>query len=303
MSVFRRALNVLGSRLHAKHMLSSIVRPSQSDSKNYAKRKLAMFASCAGVAAALALKDYHAAAEAQPQSMAPPCQCGGWDSNWDMRASKKVEEEKKAEGDAPATKAKRTVTRHIVLVRHGQYVASSKDEECVLSELGKRQADLTGQRLKAMNVKFSKIYFSTMMRARQTAEIIKQYFPEVPAERCELSREGAPIRPVPPPSTTAWSPAEHLFFQEGARIEAAFRKYFYRPPESQVTDTYELVVCHGNVIRYFVCRALQIPPEAWLRFSIHNCGLTFVAINSNGDVSVRGVGDVGHMKPEETTSN
>jgi hypothetical protein len=44
------------------------------------------------------------------------------------------------------------------------------------------------------------------------------------------------------------------FYQDGARIEAAFRKYFHRAERSQETDSYEILVCHANVIRYFVCR-------------------------------------------------
>jgi serine/threonine-protein phosphatase PGAM5 len=44
------------------------------------------------------------------------------------------------------------------------------------------------------------------------------------------------------------------FYQDGARIEAAFRKYFHRAEKSQETDSYDILVCHANVIRYFVCR-------------------------------------------------
>jgi broad specificity phosphatase PhoE len=43
-------------------------------------------------------------------------------------------------------------------------------------------------------------------------------------------------------------------------------------------DSYDVVVCHGNVIRYFVCRALQLPPEGWLKLATFNCGLTHLAI-------------------------
>jgi hypothetical protein len=31
----------------------------------------------------------------------------------------------------------------------------------------------------------------------------------------------------------------------------------------QKEDSYEVVVCHANVIRYFVCKALQVPTEVW----------------------------------------
>ena len=44
------------------------------------------------------------------------------------------------------------------------------------------------------------------------------------------------------------------FFRDGARIEAAFRKYFHRASPTQDKSTIEVVVCHANVIRYFVCR-------------------------------------------------
>ena len=44
------------------------------------------------------------------------------------------------------------------------------------------------------------------------------------------------------------------FFQDNARIEAAFRKHVHRADTEQVGDSVEVYVCHANVIRYFVCR-------------------------------------------------
>ena len=44
------------------------------------------------------------------------------------------------------------------------------------------------------------------------------------------------------------------FYRDGARIEAAFRKYFHRAPPTQEKSSVEVLVCHANVIRYFVCR-------------------------------------------------
>jgi serine/threonine-protein phosphatase PGAM5 len=97
-----------------------------------------------------------------------------------------------------------------------------------------------------------------------------------------------------------------------ARIEAAYQKYFYRadsppiltPEQLQVLGAgerheYEIIVCHANVIRYFVCRALQIPPEAWLRMCPFNCSLTYLTIRPTGSVSLRMLGDIGHL-PQNT---
>lgn len=44
------------------------------------------------------------------------------------------------------------------------------------------------------------------------------------------------------------------YYRDGPRIEAAFRKYFHRADFSQKNDSYTILVCHANVIRYFVCR-------------------------------------------------
>ena len=55
-----------------------------------------------------------------------------------------------------------------------------------------------------------------------------------------------------------------------------------------------VLVCHGNVIRYFVCRALQIDPECWLRMAVDNASITIVDIHASGKVSLRTLGNNGH---------
>lgn len=44
------------------------------------------------------------------------------------------------------------------------------------------------------------------------------------------------------------------YYEDGARIEAAFRNYIHRADAKQQEDSYEVFVCHANVIRYIVCR-------------------------------------------------
>jgi len=74
------------------------------------------------------------------------------------------------------------------------------------------------------------------------------------------------------------------------------------PPErSTELHEYDIVVCHANVIRYFALRALQLPPEAWLRMATFNCSLTYILIRPNGNVSIRLLGDVGHLPMAKTT--
>ena len=109
--------------------------------------------------------------------------------------------------------------------------------------------------------------------------------------------------------------------------ERAFENYFHRadpPPQQKINDEeliasttttttidsnkeqiqqheFEIIVGHANIIRYFFCRALQLPPEAWLRLCIFNCSLTYLTIRPTGTVSARMLGDIGHLGYENST--
>jgi len=250
-----------------------------------------------------------------------------WDINWDKRNpddlvkplkdnSTESDIEKRAEDVKNAhPKAKRT----IILVRHGQYnIKADQDSERYLTDLGKEQADITGKRIselvKHLKTKTTKdengnptpltVNFvkSTMTRATQTANIILEHFPEVTEHQsCDLIREGAPCPPDPP--FPEWDPSPADFFIEGSRIEAAFRKYIHRASADQENDSVDVLVCHGNVIRYFVCRGLQFPAEAWLRFGVHNGSITVMTINKKGDVILTALGESGHLPVDKLTFN
>mmetsp|Transcript_19833 Transcript_19833/g.24457 ORF Transcript_19833/g.24457 Transcript_19833/m.24457 type:complete len:302 (-) Transcript_19833:202-1107(-) len=232
-----------------------------------------------------------------------------WDKNWDGR------EEKKRENG---------VTKHYILIRHGQYDESSEDDnERKLTALGRRQAHLTGLRLAEMirgidkfrGMPVTRIHVSHMTRAKETAELIATHLPDHIETCCPdpLLNEGIPSRFVP---TRPEKNIEDDLAINGRRIELAFNKYFKRSTDDVTAMTtnfrhpvdnrheeheVEIFVCHGNVIRYFFCRALQLPPEAWLRFSTFNCSLTYLMVKPNGTVSCRMLGDVGHLGYGNTT--
>lgn len=112
---------------------------------------------------------------------------------------------------------------------------------------------------------------------------------------------------------------------DGARIDAAFAKYFYRPDAAQEKDSYTIIVSHANVIRYLVCRwklifilgahelrnrqssesylcrVLQFDTVGWLRFSLYNGSITWLSINASGAVRVRCLGEAGYMEPSALT--
>lgn len=233
-----------------------------------------------------------------------------WDDNWDRRDPSSIVKPSKdpnseAEKENYKNKVKEATpksSRHLILIRHGQYnTDGTKDVERMLTNLGREQAQLTGLRLKELAHPYTLLVHSNMTRARESCEIIHKHLPDLPLRVDELLQEGAPIPPEPP--VGHWRPEADKFFKEGARIEAAFRKYFHRADAKQTEDTYEVVVCHANVIRYFVCRALQLPPEAWLRMSMYNGSVTWLSVRPSGRVSLRYHGDAGHMPPKMLTTN
>ncbi|XP_055368140.1 serine/threonine-protein phosphatase PGAM5, mitochondrial isoform X2 [Betta splendens] len=229
-----------------------------------------------------------------------------WDFNWDKRDPSALSNGKKKESPAEDPSSERDngkpkATRHILLIRHSQYnLSGNSDKERILTPLGREQAELTGQRLAALGMKYDVLIHSSMSRAVETANIISKHLPGpgVDLVSCDLLREGAPIEPVPP--VTHWKP-DAVYHEDGARIEAAFRRYIHRADPKQKEDSYEIIVCHANVIRYFVCRALQFPPEGWLRMGLNNGSITWLTIRPSGRVALRTLGDSGFMPPDKLT--
>lgn len=232
-----------------------------------------------------------------------------WDKNWDLREPEKRSEEDKGRSDENNNVAggervgkMPTATRNIILIRHGQYNLDGKtDSERYLTPLGREQAKLTGFRLAELKLPYTYLLHSNMSRAMETSQLISQNLPHVPVLPADgILREGAPI--TPEPRVGSWKP-EHYYQQDGARIEAAFRKHFHRAGLDQVEDSYEIVVCHANVIRYFVCRALQLPPEAWLRLSLKHASLTWLVFRPSGSVHTKCIGEAGHLPQDMLTTS
>ncbi|XP_007557017.1 PREDICTED: serine/threonine-protein phosphatase PGAM5, mitochondrial isoform X1 [Poecilia mexicana] len=248
----------------------------------------------------------HAAQPARtPVNHTPAATGPGWDFNWDKRDPSVLSNGRKRESvtEDPSSEqdnSKPKATRHILLIRHSQYnLSGNGDTERVLTPLGREQAELTGQRLAALGLKYDVLIHSSMTRATETAHIISKYIPGVDLVSCDLLREGAPVEPVPP--VTHWKPDAVQYHEDGARIEAAFRRYIHRADPKQKEDSYEIIVCHANVIRYFVCRALQFPPEGWLRMGLNNGSITWLTIRPSGRVALRTLGDAGFMPPDKLT--
>ena len=184
-------------------------------------------------------------------------------------------------------------TRTIYLIRHGYYDEADTRDEYVgkeLTPLGIAQARLVAARLKGMPIEFSSLISSTMTRARQTAMIINESFPELTLNQSPRIAECTP----PTWRKDIMADTDSIEMYECVdNLEKAFGEYFITSPDEK--DRNDIIVCHGNVIRYFVTKVLKVDPLSWLQMSISNCSLTIIRITPNGNMKLDAFSDYGHI--------
>ena len=175
-------------------------------------------------------------------------------------------------------------TRKIILARHGQY--HSDPEE--LTDLGRAQAELLAARLSSEAI--DGLISSTLPRAKETASILHRYHPGCKYQSTSLLDESIAYRPRLPAS---WSDliSEESLVESQQQLEGAMLRFFKSTRSALQTD---LLVCHGNIIRTLVCRAMNFPLGAWSELRIHHCSLTTLLITRQR-VSLLSFNDIGHL--------
>ena len=188
--------------------------------------------------------------------------------------------------------------RTLYLVRHGEYDRADARPEDVgkgLVPIGVAQARLLGARLRGLGIRFDAFDSSPLTRARQTAEVLRD---ELPGSTLRILPELAECSP-PTRRTEAVkdTPAAE---QEACRkrLDALFAARLVPSPDA---DRHELLVAHGNVIRYLVTKALGVDTTAWLEMSVHHASVTVIRVEPDGRFKVIAVGDSGHLPPSLMT--
>lgn len=182
--------------------------------------------------------------------------------------------------------------RTIYLVRHGHYASDPSIDEQVgpgLSPIGVAQARLAGARIGGLPVLFEGLYVSPMQRARDTAAVIASDLQDPRfsvvddlAECTPPTRDAAIMAKEDPAKLAACS----------EQFDRAFARFFQPARGRERSD---LLVCHGNVIRSMVVRALGVDADAWLAMSVGHASITSIRIQPDGSFKVIAVGDVGHL--------
>ncbi|MBD8527653.1 histidine phosphatase family protein [Pseudomarimonas arenosa] len=199
---------------------------------------------------------------------------------------------------APVAVAESTSARVIWLVRHGHYLPDASADPKLgpgISPLGVAQAHLVGDRLAQFPQTFDARYVSPLQRARDTAAVMGQSLSGATFEVVSDLAECTP--PTRRQAITEQMPESELIACQ-QQLDRLFETYFKPGGDAAQRN---LMVCHGNVIRYLITRALGVDKQAWLEMSVGHASLTQIRIEADGSYKVIAAGDVGHLTPSLLT--
>jgi serine/threonine-protein phosphatase PGAM5 len=196
----------------------------------------------------------------------------------------------------PAPSKPVTGIHFVYLVRHGIYDrdTSATDDRVSngLNALGHEQARLAGARLAALGIKFDRLISSEYLRAKQTADDMGAPMKMTP------TRDGLLNECTPSSSNArlmAGEKPEDVAACDSVRA-VAWQRYFVPTPDH---DTYDVLVCHGNVIRWTLMRALAADTKHWSDQDIGNASLSIIAVRPDGSIRLAMYSDVGHVPVEK----
>ena len=188
-----------------------------------------------------------------------------------------------------AAQSQPTATHTLYLIRHGAYVADRNADPQLgpgLTALGIAQARLIAARLNGAGVKFDSMTSSPMQRARDTAAVMHETLATLPVAQSPLLRECMP----PVFESVEAEAAERAACAK--QLDQAFAEFFTPTKNANRND---ILVAHGNVIRYLVMKALKVDTRAWLGMSVPHASLTVIQVYADGSTKVLAVGDSGHI--------
>ncbi len=187
--------------------------------------------------------------------------------------------------------------RVIYLIRNGQYDRDALDPvdelSAPLTDIGRQQAQLTGRALSHLPIRYA--LFSPYQQMFETMELITAPLGDIERQETHLLRQYDSLSQVPG-STLHPDIVRHLAASQKRQLEDAFTTFF-SPVEAPI-ELHGLLICHANIIRDLICRAIGVSPESWAHMMINHCGISTVAILEDSSAELVGFNDVKHL-PEE----
>jgi len=177
--------------------------------------------------------------------------------------------------------------RIVSLLRHGEYDLADHGTYG-LTGRGREQARLAALWLKGRPIE--KVYSSGLVRAKETADIVSSVL-AMPYRSMNLFNEG-----VPTAVKGLDTPAETIA-EDRTRMDRAYARFFAYKEDEQ----FDLVVCHANLIRYFVCKALGVSPRKWTKMVSNHASVTEIMVSPKGVTRLLTYNESGYLPHELRT--
>ncbi|MBQ2657947.1 MAG: histidine phosphatase family protein [Erysipelotrichaceae bacterium] len=204
--------------------------------------------------------------------------------------------------------------KHIITVQHAQSVHHTNGmvgswTDWDLTELGKKQADNIGKKLKEeLSGKDAVMYSSDLKRARQTAEEIAKYLDVKPILRQELRERnlgkccGKSIQWLRENMEHPENTVDDRLFSDGESIRDAWnrlRPFFEEVMASE--DENIIIVSHGDLLSIWNTMFLELPIESYYQVDIHGPagGVSHMIIGDDGKRHVRHINDMSYIADTE----
>ncbi|GAA5058985.1 putative phosphoglycerate mutase [Thermocatellispora tengchongensis] len=190
-------------------------------------------------------------------------------------------------------------TRHLYLARHGAADAFGN-----LTDIGRRQARLLGERLAGLPVEA--VWHSPLPRAAASAHEMARHLGNAPVSEAAELIDHVPYVPRPAETPPSWAG----FFDGYDDAEAAsghklaetlvarFAKFPGTTAAGTGRDTHEVLVTHAYPIAWLVRHALDAPPARWLGLESANAALTVIDYRPGLPPTLVMFNDMSHLPPD-----
>ncbi|MEV6204901.1 histidine phosphatase family protein [Streptomyces sp. NPDC051771] len=193
----------------------------------------------------------------------------------------------------------RTADRFLYVTRHGE----ATPDESGLSEAGRRQAALLGERLRG--VPLAAVHHGPLARAAETARLIGERLDGVPVRVAEEAGDYVPYQPSREELPGEVADAMLGFLEQfpaeerarGAELAAEAVARFTGPVEGD-EPRHELLVTHNFLVGWLVRAALDAPAWRWMGVNQANAALTVIRYAPGRPPAVLVLNDTRHL-PED----
>jgi probable phosphoglycerate mutase len=184
-------------------------------------------------------------------------------------------------------------TRHLYVARHGEADAFGE-----LTETGRRQADLLGERLARVPV--DAVWHSPLPRAVASAHEVGRHLSGVPVAAAPELVDHVPHVPdagdIPRPWLGFFDGYDDAEAASGSALAASLVERFAATPQGD--DEHLVLVTHAFQIGWLVRHALDAPVSRWLGLNSGNTALTVIEYRPGLPPLLVAFNDMSHLPPD-----